>query len=321
MTSRSRHLLLAAVLLAALLGLAGCGGSSDSAQRVALASVGVPPRPTKPIPELPSCVMPNLYASLTPLATLPPPGQMPAGSYMAEIYKRGRLIAGVDANTVGLSYVNPQTGQFEGAEPDLVRELAKAIFGNPNAVEFKALTTPQRIQAVYDGSVDIAVDAVTIICARRKQVDFSTVYYDAVQRLLVPTNSRATSIAGLTGQKVCATSGSTSYLKLGAYPVVRVGVPQRTDCLVDLQEGTVAAISSDDTILLGLHSQDPYTKLIGPSLDDEPYGMAIAKSHPVFVRFVNRLLAQLRSDGRLSSIFRTRLGPAASAPPQPQYQR
>ena len=149
----------------------------------------------------------------------------------------------------------------------------------------------------------------------------STVDDDAVQRLLVPTNSRATSIAGLTGQKVCATSTSTSNLKLGTYPVVRVGVPQRTDCLVDLQEGTVAAISSDDTILLGLHSQDPYTKLIGPSLHDEPYGIAIAKSHPGFVRFVNRVLAQLRSDGRLSRIFRSRLGAAASAPPQPQYQR
>jgi polar amino acid transport system substrate-binding protein len=217
--------------------------------------------------------------------------------------------------------VNPQTGQFEGAEPDLVRELAKAIFGNPNAVEFKALTTAQRLQAVSDRSVDIAVDAVSITCARRKLVAFSTVYYDAVQRLLVPTNSRAASIAGLRGQKVCATSSSTSYRTLGKYPVVRVGVPQRTDCLVDLQEGTVKAISSDDTILLGLRTQDPYTKLIGPSLHDEPYGMAIAKSNTGFVRFVNGVLAHLRSDGRLASIFRTRLGPAASAPPQPQYQR
>jgi polar amino acid transport system substrate-binding protein len=246
---------------------------------------------------------------------------MPAGSYMAQIYQRGRLIAGVDANTVGLSYVNPQTGQFEGAEPDLVRELAKAIFGNPNAVEFKALTTAQRLPAVSDGSVDIAVDAVSINCARRKQVEFSTVYYDAVQRLLVPKTARAASIAGLTGQRVCATVGSTSYRTLSAYPVVRVVEPQRTDCLVDLQEGTVAAISSDDTILLGLHSQDPYTKLIGPSLHDEPYGIAIAKSNTGFVRFVNGVLAQLRSDGRLASIFRTRLGAAASAPPPPQYQR
>jgi polar amino acid transport system substrate-binding protein len=248
---------------------------------------------------------------------------MPAGSWMAHIYKRGRLIAGVDANTVGLSYLNPQTDQFEGAEPDLVRELAKRIFGNRNAVvEFKALgATAQRLQAVSGGSVDIAVDAVTITCGRRKQVNFSTVYYDAHQRLLVPTNSHATSIAGLTGQKVCATTGSTSYHTLGAYPVDRVGEPQRSDCLVDLQEGTVAAISSDDTILLGLHSQDPYTKLIGLSLHDEPYGMAIAKSHPEFVAFVNGVLAKLRSHGRLSSIFRNWLGGAASAPPQPQYQR
>jgi polar amino acid transport system substrate-binding protein len=40
---------------------------------------------------------------------------------------------------------------------------------------------------------------------------------------------------------------------------VPVAVPYWTDCLVLLQHGEVAAISTDDSILAGLTAQDPYT--------------------------------------------------------------
>jgi polar amino acid transport system substrate-binding protein len=321
MGSRRRQMTTMAAAVAAGLALAGCGSSSDSAQRVALASVAVQPSASEPPKPTAQCVIPNLKASLRPSGALPAPGQMPAGSYMATILHRGRLIAGVDQNTRLFAYLNPVTGQFAGAEIDLVRELAKAIFGDPNAVDFRALTTQQRLPAVENGNVDVVVDAVSITCARRKQVDFSTVYYDAGQRVLVPTSSSAGTIRDLKGKRVCATKGSTTYDNLAHYPVIRVPVAQRTDCLVGLQETSVDAISSDDTILLGLQSQDPYTKVIGPRLTDEPYGMAIARTHPDFVRFVNGVLEQLRTGGGWSRIFHRWLGGAAPPPPRPQYER
>jgi polar amino acid transport system substrate-binding protein len=311
----------AAIVLLASAGLAACGSTSDDAQRAAAAAITHTQvsATTKSSPATSvTCADPT--ASLRPPATLPVPGSMPAGSFMARIRRRGRLIAGVDQNTLLLAYLNPLTGQLEGAEIDLVREIARAIFGDPNAVEFRAITTDERIPAVEDGNVDIVVDAMTITCARREHVDFSTVYYDAGQRVLVPSSSTARSIHDLAGKRVCATKGSTTIENLAHYPVRPVGVEQRTDCLVDLQEGLVDAVSSDDTILLGFQHQDPYTKVIGRRLSDEPYGVAIARSHPTFVRFVNGVLARLRSEGRLSAIFHHWLGSAASPPPQPRYE-
>jgi polar amino acid transport system substrate-binding protein len=315
--------LVTALLAAALIAvpLAGCGGSSDQALRVTLTALNAKPTPAPtPAPTPPTRPCGDLTASLHPDATLPAPGALPAGSFMARIRRRGRLIAGVDQNTLLFAYLNPSDGQLEGFEIDVLRQIARAIFGNPNAIEFKAITTAQRIPAIQSGAVDIVADAFTITCARRQQVDFTSVYYDAGQRVLVPSDSRARSIGDLGGKRVCATVGSTSIVNLThVHPVpIAVAVPQRTDCLVALQQGTVDAISTDDAILLGFQAQDPYTKIVGPRFSDEPYGMAISQAHPDFVRFVNGVLAGMRADGTWSRIYAHwlgRFGPTPAPPP------
>ena len=55
---------------------------------------------------------------------------MPAGSTMAKILSRGRLIVGVDQNTYLFGFRNPATGEIEGFDIDIAREVAKAIFGD-----------------------------------------------------------------------------------------------------------------------------------------------------------------------------------------------
>ena len=81
----------------------------------------------------------------------------------------------------------------------------------------------------------------------------------------------------------------------------------------------MAAISTDDSILDGLAAQDPWTKLIGPRLTDEPYGLAISKQHPDFVRFVNAVLQQLRTDGQWAKSYAKWVGTPVPAPPPAQY--
>jgi polar amino acid transport system substrate-binding protein len=314
----------ALVISLVLLALAGCGAGTDRAQQMALAALQLKP-PTPPSSptstQVPPCGDPT--ASLRPPAVMPAAGAMPAGSYMAKIQRRGYLIAGVDQNTLLFAYFNPLDNQLEGFEIDLLHQLARAILGNPNAIHYRAVTTAERVSAVQDGSVDIVADAMTMTCQRRTQVDFSSVYYDAKQRLLVPLNSPIHGVADLAGRRVCATVGSTSIQTLASLPSHPISYPvaQRTDCLVALQEGRVDAVTSDDSILLGFRAQDPYTKLVGPPLADEPYGMAISKAHPDFVRFVNGVLARLRGNGDWRAMFSQRLGSFAAtpAPPAPHY--
>src|SRR5262249_43820971 len=152
-------------------------------------------------------------ASLRPPATLPRPGAMPAGSFMARIQRKGRLVAGVDQNTLLLAYFNPATGGMEGFEVDLLRAIGRALGVR---VELKAVTAIQRASAVRSGAVDLVADAYTVNCARRRQVAFSTIYYDTGQRVLVPKSSSARGLDDLGGKRVCATVGSTTLKRVAA---------------------------------------------------------------------------------------------------------
>jgi polar amino acid transport system substrate-binding protein len=241
---------------------------------------------------------------------------------MARIKARGYLIAGVDQNTFHFGYLNPLDGKIEGFDIDMVRAVAAAIFGNPNKVVYRAISDAQRIPAIKSASVDIVAHTMTINCERLQDVDFSTVYYEAGQRVLVLANSRAKSIKDLGGKRVCATTGSTSLANIKAVPThpIAVAVPYWTDCLVLLQQGKVAAISTDDSILAGLAAQDPWTRIVGPRFTSEPYGLAISKQHPDFVRFVNAVLERLRSDGQWAASYAHWVGTPVPAPPRARYR-
>lgn len=274
----------------------GCGSANDAALRSSLTALR--PAPATPAtPPEPEGKCAHKTWSLRPTAG--------DGPTVQAIRRRGRLRVGVDQNTRLLGYANPLHGQrMEGFEIDLLRQLSRALFGTPNGLDFHALTTSERRSAVEDGTVDIVADAYSITCFRTTKVDFSSVYLEAGQRVLVPSSSTARSLQDLRGKRVCATRQSTSITSLEKYPgVIPYPVAQRTDCLVALQRGEVDAITSDDAILLGFQAQDPYTRLIGPVIEPEPYGMAMNKSHPDLVRFVNRELARMLRDGTWKHLY------------------
>ena len=322
----------AAALTAALLAatVAGCAGATEPpvweptrAEPPAPRPVGVEDPAT--IPDGPgaddSC---EPRESLRPDGPPPPPGEMPAGPTMAEIVERGRLRVGVDQNTYLFGFRDPHTGELAGFDIDLAREIARALFGDPDRVQLIAISSADRIPAIESGQVDLVVRTMTMTCDRWQRVAFSTEYFTAGQRVLVRRDSPVTGIEDLGGQKVCAAAGSTSLRAIAAVPArpVPVSVVDWTDCLVLLQQGDVAAISTDDSILAGMAAQDPTTHVVGDRFTTEPYGIAMARDAEDLVRFVNAVLERLRADGTWTELYErwlAALGPAPD-PPTARYR-
>lgn len=214
--------------------------------------------------------------------------------------------------------------KLQGFEVDIARDIAEAIFGNPELVEFQPLPEASRFDVVRSRQVDLTIAAATITCQRRELVDFSTVYYEAGQQVLVNRDSVVTSLADLRGKPVCAATGTTPLSKIQTDSAKPIPVPAatETDCLMLLQLGKVDAVSTDDTLLAGMTTQDAQTKIVGPRFTDEPYGVAISKDNPDLVRFVNAVLQRRVEDGRWRVSYERWLAPLGPppSPPTPQYR-
>ncbi|WP_033338302.1 glutamate ABC transporter substrate-binding protein [Catenuloplanes japonicus] len=264
-------------------------------------------------------------ASLRPPASLPAANGMPSGGTLAAIQARGKLIAGVDQNSYRFGFRDPLTGELSGFDIDIAKQVAKAIFGDENKIQYKTVTSATRIDAVRNGEVDLVVETMTMNCERWQQVSFSSEYFTAGQRVLVHRGSGITGMDGLAGKKVCAAAGSTSIRNIAAHAArpVPVAVAGWTDCLVMLQQGQVEAVSTDDSILAGLAAQDPNTEVVGDAFTVEPYGIAIRKENADLVRFVNGVLENVRTDGTWTRLYRTWLTALSTdtpTPPPAKYQ-
>ncbi|MEZ5407169.1 MAG: glutamate ABC transporter substrate-binding protein [Acidimicrobiales bacterium] len=325
----ARWLLLALTLVASLLA-AACGTTTEepfASNPTTDGGGGGGATTTAPSPDA-ACDAAAPERSLAPEGPLPPAGQMPAGSTMEAIAKRPdqKLRAGVGADTLLFGFLNPKSGDIEGFDVEMARLVARAIFGTDvGHLDLIPLQSSQRIPKLEAGDVDLVVKTMTINCDRWGKVNFSSVYYNSAQRLLVRAGSPIKGLADAisSGATICAVSGTTSLDLLIDEGAEVSEVGDWTDCLVEFQAGRVDGISTDDTILAGLSAQDPYAEIEGDPLSSEPYGIALPKGADDFTRFVNAVLEQARAPGgewqvQYDQWLAPTLGP--STPPAASYR-
>jgi polar amino acid transport system substrate-binding protein len=325
MRARPARMLCAALATAVVsASLAGCGQSG--AMVVTPAPTLPPPTPAgmQEMPPQPPLPPDTTADDCNPTASLRPfDNPDDANAAVAAIRARGRLIVGLDIGSNLFSFRDPITGEIVGFDVDVAGEVARDIFGNPAQVEYRILSSAERITALEKAEVDVVVKTMTINCERRKQVNFSTVYLDVAQRILAPRDSPITKPGDLSGKRVCVAKGTTSLHRIReiAPPPIVVEVVNWADCLVTLQQREVDAVSTDDSILAGLVSQDPYLHIVGPNMGTQPYGVGVKLDNTGLVKFVNGTLERIRRDGTWNTLYRkwlTVLGPAP-VPPSPRY--
>ncbi|MFG3256744.1 transporter substrate-binding domain-containing protein [Streptomyces sp. NPDC048172] len=253
------------------------------------------------------------------------------GAAVKKIKDRGKLIAGVAQNSNLWSHRNAK-GELAGFDIDLVKQLADALLGDRDAVELRTVPVDRRQQAVDEGEVDVLVQAVPITCRALKgtpeepPVDFSSPYFETGQQVLVPEHSDITGFnRTLKGKTVCTAYGSSGYELLSdegqkKYGAWMRGRPNALDCLMLLQLSRVDAVLTDSGTAAGLASQEDGTRLAGPQIGKDSYGVAVKDGADDLLRVINGTLEKAGKSAWQKSYDRWLkdwLGPAE--PPEPQY--
>lgn len=246
-----------------------------------------------------------------------PAQEFPAGTTMAELQDAGTITIGVKFDVPPFGFKNPQTDAVEGFDVDLGKAIADALGVEP---EFVEAISDNRIPFLVDGTVDLILSTMTITTDRDAEIDFSTPYYVAEGRVLVPEDSDITGVEDLAGTTVCTATGSTyeENLTTNAPDAELKLVDTYSECLELVQTDAVDAVSTDDVILTGMIIQDDTLKLVGEGYTTEPYGAGIADGDAEFKEFVDGVVSDYISDGRWAAAYEKWIGQytgEASDPP------
>lgn len=223
-----------------------------------------------------------------------------------KIKKRDKIVVGVKYDTFLFGYKDPVDRQVKGFEIDLMKEFAKHLLGDEQKAEFREVTSKTRIKLLKSGDVDVVVATMTITEQRKRQIDFTDVYFLAGQSLLVKKGSGIQSIHDLKGKRVSTAKGATSGKNIKKLvPEVKVEEYENyADALTALKSGKVDAITTDDSILFGMERQNPDLEVVGGQFTKEPYGMGIRKDQQELKNELNKFIAEIKQNGKYDEIYR-----------------
>src|SRR5690606_32458227 len=134
-----------------------------------------------------------------------------ADSTMGKIKAAGQMTVGVKFDQPGFGLKDPATGDVDGFDVAIAKEIGKALGLDEDDIKFKEAISANRIPYLQEDKVDIVVATMTINAERKEQIEFSRPYYLAGQSILVKKeNTSITKVEDLNGKTVCSVQGSTS---------------------------------------------------------------------------------------------------------------
>jgi len=223
------------------------------------------------------------------------------------IQKRNKIIAGVKFDSRPFGFIDKDE-KLKGIDVELTREIARRILGSADAVEFKPVTSSNRILLLTSGDIDLIIATMTINDQRARVIDFSDSYFTAGQALLVRKDSNIASITNLNNKKIIVVLGSTAEKNIRqlAPKAVIKGYKTYTEAFSALKSGEADALTTDDTIITGFLHDNPDFKMLSARYTKEFYGIGFRKGEDTvsFQQVVNDTLDEIKADGTLNKIIK-----------------
>lgn len=225
--------------------------------------------------------------------------------------------ASAESIVVGAYPANPPweyktaSGDFEGYEIDVVREVAKRL--NLTA-DFQDMGFQALFAATNSGRIDFAISSISITNERLKNQSFTQPYYDSDGTVVGKSGSALKSLDELKGKTIGVVAGSTgdAWAKansptLGITEVKSYNTQQ--DLLMEVQNGRIDGGAGELAGFQYAMTKMPGLKILVRIPTGERFAMMAKKTSPL-VEKVNATISAMKTDGTMAGIHKKWFGTA-----------
>lgn len=180
-------------------------------------------------------------------------------------------------------------------------------------MEVKNLGFDALIPALKSGQIDIIAAGMDATEERKKQINFTDVYYQGGYTIVVPVgNTDITGYDSIAGKTVGAQVGSKAADYAREHGANVKEFDTNTQGWMELEAGTCDAVSIDQAVAQYYLQQGgkDKLKLVGAPITSRGVAMGISKDKQELTDQVNQALKELKADGTYDKIYQKWFGTA-----------
>lgn len=204
-------------------------------------------------------------------------------------------------------YLDSKTGQYEGFDMDLIREIGRR---NDLDIRIVSMSLDGLVPALISGNIDCAVSALTITPERSEKVDFTKPYMNAGLTVMTTKDnaSQIKSLKDLEKKTLCAEIGSSGALMMKRIPGTTIRTfNSAADAFLELNKGGCYAMLNDGPVNKYFLKQKASQSMNLVALDfvvsDDLYGMAVQKGNKKLLNLLDSTIDAMRADGSYQKIY------------------
>ena len=207
-----------------------------------------------------------------------------------------KLILATEAGFAPYEYY--QDGEIVGVDIDIAREIALSL---GKELVIKDVSFDFIINEIKSGKSDIGAAGMSITKERLEEVDFSVEYAVSNQVVIVPMDSKITSIDQISNQRIAVQLGTVadSYVNENYKDATVIRQKKYLSMVEDLKAGKVDLIIMDLLPASEIVKSNDGLRILDEYLFTDKYGMAIKKGNKELLDKVNDVLTRLMSEGKI----------------------
>ncbi|MGO4111011.1 ABC transporter substrate-binding protein [Paenibacillus sp. YAF4_2] len=230
-------------------------------------------------------------------------GAAEATGKLADIKKAGKIVLGTSAEYAPYEFHKNVDGkdQIVGFDIEIAKEVAKDLGVD---LEIKDMDFGNLLAELKLGKIDFVIAGMTPDEERAKAVDFSKIYYEAKQGVLVRAadKDKFNTMADLEGKAIGVQMGSTQEkIGQGIKGAKLKSLGKTTDLVLELKSQKVDALIAELPVAQGYANvnSDLFLSPISPEYENSGSAVAVNKGEADLLAAIQKTLDHLTADKKI----------------------